>query len=231
MKEYFKKIVQAIEKKIVLASDVYEDKIVFKFLLTLPKKEIKYFEAGSGLGRFLEALVGKSKNFNITAGEINPELVALTKQKGFNTLECNLLNLPFEDNEFEIVHCSHVIEHFKYPEITQVLDEMLRVLKMDGFLIIHSPLMHPDFFIDIDHVRPYPPESLLNYYNNLQQQKVGKFKIKEISRWYRRSNINLKLSNKFVNKIINMLLGLFWIYFKFPFTKRNGYILILQKIN
>jgi ubiquinone/menaquinone biosynthesis C-methylase UbiE len=46
-------------------------------------------------------------------------------------------NLPFENDSFDVVYSSHVLEHVKSEE--QTLDEMKRVLKPGGVLIIGMP--------------------------------------------------------------------------------------------
>lgn len=46
-------------------------------------------------------------------------------------------NIPFEDNKFDVVICSHVLEHVE--DKTRTLQEINRVLKDDGTLIIGMP--------------------------------------------------------------------------------------------
>ncbi|MEY4572072.1 MAG: hypothetical protein RLZ10_1298 [Bacteroidota bacterium] len=45
--------------------------------------------------------------------------------------------LPFEDNQFDVVFCSHVLEHIKQKD--KSLKEMKRILKDDGIIIIGMP--------------------------------------------------------------------------------------------
>lgn len=45
--------------------------------------------------------------------------------------------LPFDDNTFDVVYCSHVLEHVK--DEAQSLKEMKRVLKPGGVLVIGMP--------------------------------------------------------------------------------------------
>ena len=47
--------------------------------------------------------------------------------------------LPFEDNIFDLVYSSHVLEHFYRKDTLDVLKEWVRVLKNDGILRISVP--------------------------------------------------------------------------------------------
>lgn len=224
MRNFIKKI----DKHYIKTTFFRENKVVLNFFKNLPNNSL-YFEAGSGMGRFPK-IVREMFGFKIICIEINKNLANLTQNNGFKTINGNILQTGFDSNKFNIVHCSHIIEHFKYPEVSHALDEILRITKDGGFVIIRSPLMHPDFYLDIDHVRPYPPDCILNYFKNKQQQRVGKHKIREIKRWHRRSAVKIRILERFrITRFINTMLKLFWIIFKFPVSKKDGYILILQK--
>jgi ubiquinone/menaquinone biosynthesis C-methylase UbiE len=236
---FIKNLAQYIEKKYTLKTAQREDRIVLNFIEKnyqfLPENN-NFFDVGSGLGRFLEVVRKKfNSKFKLSCLEINPDLVQITRQAGIETTECNILDLHPTDNTFDIVHCSHVIEHFGYPQIIQVLDKLLQIVKSQGYVIIRSPLWHSNFYLDIDHVRPYSPECIIGYFQNLQQQRVGSFKIKEVIRWYRREAVQLEIwmDIKYIKKIIkliNLMLKFFWIFIKFPMSKRNGYVFIIQKV-
>ena len=47
--------------------------------------------------------------------------------------------LPFEDNTFELVYASHVLEHFTRGETQSVLNEWVRVLKPGGTIRLSVP--------------------------------------------------------------------------------------------
>lgn len=49
----------------------------------------------------------------------------------------NELPYPFEDNTFDLVYCSHVLEHLNEP--VKVLEEIWRILKPNGKLILKVP--------------------------------------------------------------------------------------------
>lgn len=47
--------------------------------------------------------------------------------------------LPFEDSSFHQVYCSHVLEHFSYPDLKVLLSEVYRVLTPGGRFLIAVP--------------------------------------------------------------------------------------------
>lgn len=51
----------------------------------------------------------------------------------------NVRDLPFDDESFELVRASHVLEHFPPHEMPNVLREWWRVLKPGGYLVIAVP--------------------------------------------------------------------------------------------
>ena len=52
---------------------------------------------------------------------------------------CDVRNMPFANNSFDLVFSSHVLEHFDRNSTKDVLGEWLRVLKPDGELILVLP--------------------------------------------------------------------------------------------
>ncbi|MGY8966777.1 MAG: class I SAM-dependent methyltransferase, partial [Flavobacteriales bacterium] len=47
-------------------------------------------------------------------------------------------DLPFEDNQYDLILCNHVLEHI--PDDIKAMRELYRVLKKDGTLIAQVPL-------------------------------------------------------------------------------------------
>jgi ubiquinone/menaquinone biosynthesis C-methylase UbiE len=206
-----------------------EDLPVLDFLKDkLENKNLNFLEVGPGLGRFLSKLKDSAR-FKITAIEINNNLCEKVRLSGFDCINDNILKNNFDDKIFDIIHCSHIIEHFSYPEIKILLNELIRITKINGFLIFRSPLSNPAFYFDIDHFRPYPPESILNFINSEQQQTISDYSVNEIKRWYRRWPVIILTDNR-LSRYFNCLMALLWIHFSFPFSRRNGYVLILQRM-
>jgi ubiquinone/menaquinone biosynthesis C-methylase UbiE len=51
--------------------------------------------------------------------------------------KCDVQNMPFENSEYDIVICNHVLEHV--PDDKKAMSEILRVLKPGGFAILQVP--------------------------------------------------------------------------------------------
>ena len=52
-------------------------------------------------------------------------------------VKADICNLPFKDNEFDVILCNHVLEHI--PEDTKAMQELYRVLKPGGFGVFQIP--------------------------------------------------------------------------------------------
>jgi len=119
------------------------------------------------------------KNLDYTTTDLNSPLA---------DVKADICNLPFKDNSFDVILCNHVLEHI--PNDTKAMQELYRVLKVDGMGIFQIPqdLNRDTTFEDntitdkkerakifgqYDHVRIYGRD----YFNKLR--KIG-FKVKEI---------------------------------------------------
>jgi len=126
------------------------------------KKDLLYFkkcssvlDIGCGHGHFAGNDIGK-----IIGIDINTDSVKLCHKKSITALASDVLKIPFRANSFDGVHCAHVIEHFEYPKVKDLLQEIDRVLSPNGILLIKTPMPNKFFFNDVTHVRPYPPSAL-----------------------------------------------------------------------
>ncbi len=103
-------------------------------------------------------------------------------------VKADICNLPFSDNEFDVIFCNHVLEHI--PDDTKAMQELYRVLKKGGIAILQIPqdLSREKTFEDnsitdkkerakifgqYDHVRVYGRD----YFDKLRS--VG-FKVEEV---------------------------------------------------
>ncbi|MEN8249307.1 MAG: methyltransferase domain-containing protein, partial [Bacteroidota bacterium] len=56
-------------------------------------------------------------------------------------VKLDVMNMPFEDGEFDVVFCNHVLEHVS--DDKKAMQEIYRVLKPGGWGILQVPLFHP----------------------------------------------------------------------------------------
>jgi hypothetical protein len=52
-------------------------------------------------------------------------------------VKADICNLPFEDNQYDMIFCNHVLEHI--PDDTKAMQELYRVLKPGGMAILQIP--------------------------------------------------------------------------------------------
>ncbi len=110
----------------------------------LPTGKEKILDVGCGCGDFIfMAKDGFSECYGV---DISSARIEVAKQQSrnlphgdkFHFSECNVDDgLPFEDCFFDVVSCVAVIEHVFNPP--RVLDEIKRVLKSGGFLVVQVP--------------------------------------------------------------------------------------------
>lgn len=135
-------------KNILLKTEnIFYDRYV-NDILKLVKKDWKFLDIGCGTGNTLKMLsnfIEKDRLFGVDISEF-----FLKDIKGqFNVLVYDGKHLPFNNSEFDIVGSFTVLEHTQNPY--DFLDENLRVLKKNGYLIIACP----NFLSIFNNVRKY----------------------------------------------------------------------------
>ena len=70
----------------------------------------------------------KMKNLDYVTTDLNSPLA---------DVKADICNLPFKDNEFDVILCNHVLEHI--PDDTKAMQELYRVLKVGGMGIFQIP--------------------------------------------------------------------------------------------
>ncbi len=104
---------------------------------------LRYLDAGCGDGINLQWMSGffqeQHIDIRVTALDYNPLRIDRVKKRHLaeEAHVASLLGMPFNDSTFDMVLCSHVLEHMeKYP---QALVEIFRVLKPGGLVVIGVP--------------------------------------------------------------------------------------------
>ena len=190
-------------------------KVVFgKLLKGIELKGKEFLEIGCGLGHFAEKAY--EKGAKVTAIDIGEKLVEKTKERvpGGKILVASAAELPFEDEFFDIVLSTEVIEHVE--DQKSAFSEMLRVLKRGGYLVLTTPnKMFKSVFDFLSFIKFRP------YHGNekwLSSREIKKFIKKMGAEIIKETHFNFIYPNELLDRLEN-------IYFLSFLTINQGYLL------
>ena len=108
-------------------------KIVLNAISSIqPSDFVTVLDCGCAKGRFLKQLPAAVDAFGL---DISRELIQRAKANGLQDLiQGSASSLPFSENSFDLVYCIETLEHV--PDTQSALNEMTRVLKPGGTLIV-----------------------------------------------------------------------------------------------
>jgi len=129
-------------------------------------KKIKFnnvLEVGAGEGSVLHWLSNYKFSQNLYGIEISESGIEITKSKNIENLKEILLfdgyKIPFNDNYFDLIICSHVMEHVEHERV--LLREIKRVSKYQIFEVpidfsfyVDKKIKH---FLSYGHINIYTP--------------------------------------------------------------------------
>lgn len=121
--------------------------------------------------------------------KLNHEYITADIDSPIADIKADIVNLPFNDNSFDVVFCNHVLEHIQ--DDTKAMKELFRVMKKGGMGVfqvpqdlnrdvtfednsITDPKERAKIFGQYDHVRVYGRD----YFDKLRS--VG-FKVEEVN--------------------------------------------------
>lgn len=137
-----------------------------KKFLDKENKDIKILDVGCGLGANIQLM--ESWGFkNIFGTDISQEMLKECEEKGLNVS----LSGDLSDSKFDLLLFSHVIEHISYPEIINFLEFYFSKLEDGGRVIIITPCQYTGFYNDIDHIKPYYPNALINCFSKKKMSR------------------------------------------------------------
>ena len=110
-------------------------------------------DVGSGRGYFLNVLAERT-NYKLTGIDIAANVPGLKA----NYVQGFIERLPFPDNSFDIVTCTHTIEHII--NLKQAISELKRVAKKQ--IIIVTPCQKYHFYTLDLHVNFFPVKEMLS---------------------------------------------------------------------
>lgn len=129
----------ASEERLAVRNAVYRDlltegdnadDVTFQIVKSLAPKRV--LEAGCGMGECAGRLV-RELDAQVTAVDLSPRMVELTRQHGVDVQLGDVQQLPFADDEFDCVVVNWVLYHV--PDLDRALREIVRVLEPGGHLV------------------------------------------------------------------------------------------------
>ncbi len=130
-------------------------------------------EVGCGRGYLSNLLSKKGKT---TAVDISISQNLKDKYKKVNFIEANIQDLPFKDNQFDTVVCTHTLEHVQ--DLSGAIEELRRVAKKK--LIIVVPKQRPYKYTFSLHIHFFEYEwSLKEWFGTAHE-----YYIKDLGDWY-----------------------------------------------
>ncbi len=103
----------------------------YRIITRLARGATRTLHIGCGSSRIFPALPGP------VGLDIRPNKIRYMRKHGKPVVNGTVLDLPFKDGAFDCVVCSQVIEHV--PDDQRLFDEMSRVLKPEGRLVLGTP--------------------------------------------------------------------------------------------
>lgn len=141
---------------------------VRRMLAPLPRS-CRVAEVGCGLGRKLDLLRGMGFS-DLLGVEANPAVAARARQKGHDVVSPDEAPDRLAARPADLLVMAHVVEHFAWQDLCDFLNHYLNFLRPGGHLFLMAPLMHPRFWLDLDHVKPYPPQAFKLFFGEKDEQ-------------------------------------------------------------
>lgn len=113
----------------------------------------KILDIGCGTGEYLVA--ASENGFDVTGIDVDKSITDyVSKEYGFNVINTLLKEGTFEENSFDVVVLSHVIEHLEDPN--KIISTIYKILKPEGLFLMLTPNVNSfadDFFKIYSNIR------------------------------------------------------------------------------
>ncbi len=133
-----------------VTSEYYIDQL----LTNKSNDELKVLDLGCGSGRSIHTFRLRNSKIEWFGLDIASSSEVDSRDRNdasFYTFDG--INIPFEDNYFDIVYSNQVFEHVRYP--TELLEEVYRVLKSGGYFIGSVSYLEPFHSLSFWNYTPY----------------------------------------------------------------------------
>jgi 2-polyprenyl-3-methyl-5-hydroxy-6-metoxy-1,4-benzoquinol methylase len=123
-------------------------RIVYSLINELPlTSKANVLDVGAGSGRITQYLDGMFDSVISLDIIIAPLLQETVDDRDLHAIEGALPNLPFQDNQFDLVVCSEVLEHIpKRSSQISAIQELNRITVNGGYVVISTPNPRSPFY-------------------------------------------------------------------------------------
>ncbi|MBN1578874.1 MAG: class I SAM-dependent methyltransferase [Chitinispirillaceae bacterium] len=142
----------------------------------------KVLDIGCGPGLFLELLREQNSSRTLLGIDGDPSMVARVREKGFDARCVSVQEIASAvTGGFDGIYAGHIIEHLNGNEALDFLRTCCSLLNPGGVFLLKTPnwnipyVRHEGFWLDITHVRPYPPRLLEKMLGDLGLVNVRTF--------------------------------------------------------
>lgn len=159
--------------------------------------DAKAIDLGCGRGEWLELL--KASGFDAQGVDLDDIQLASCRELGLNVHAYDAVSFlkKMSDSSQVVITGFHIVEHIPFPDLQELVQEALRILKPGGLLILETP--NPEnivtgttnFYIDPTHKHPIPPQllSFLPEYYGFKKVKI--LRLQEPAELFNRKFLNL----------------------------------------
>jgi len=101
-------------------------------------RELRLLDVACGQGRLI--LYGPFPGMKFTGTDVSRSSLATARERGYeDVVETNVAHpLPFPNQSFDVVVCSHILEHLLEPQ--RLVSEAYRMLRPGGLLVVGVPI-------------------------------------------------------------------------------------------
>jgi len=109
----------------------------YKAIFEASSKAKVIVEIGCSVAPFLEVIKKANPKKLVLGLDIALEALKSANKRGLDVIASDSRKAPIADNSVNLVYTVHTLEHIEHPEL--VIDEMIRILKPGGKIIIMCP--------------------------------------------------------------------------------------------
>jgi len=141
-------------------------KVYLPFIKESLEEDDLVIDIGCGRGEWLSLL--QENNIKAKGVELNKLAVEILHKKGLDVVNKDALSFlsSLKDNSIGAISAFHLVEHLEFFDLVEFLQEVYRVLKKGGILILETP--NPEnilvgscsFYVDPTHKNPIPSQTL-----------------------------------------------------------------------